>query len=91
MRTMSSVIDATLLAVAVISTAEEFGVQRVQDVGVDLPNLLAAQEGQDVLIDVTAIGVQGLAGDPQLAEVPIEQLADGRSGPRVAPLVDLVD
>jgi hypothetical protein len=61
MWTMSSVIDTTWLAVAVISAAEEFGVQRVQDVGVDPYNLLAAQEGQDMLIDVTAVGVQRLA------------------------------
>lgn len=74
-----------------ISAAEELDVQRIQDVGVDLPSFLAAQEGQDVLVDVAAVGVQGLAGDPKLAEVPIEQLGDRRGGPCVASLVDLVD
>jgi hypothetical protein len=64
--TTSAVIDTTLLAVAVIAAAEELGVQRVQDVGVDLSNLLAAQEGQDVLVDVAAVGVQRLARDAEL-------------------------
>lgn len=76
-------IDTTWLAITVISAAEELGIQRVQDVGIDLPDLLVAQEGQDVLVDVTAVGVQGRAGNAELAEVAVQQLSHGGGGARV--------
>jgi hypothetical protein len=68
----SSVISTACLAVAVITASQELGVQRVQGVGVNLADLLVAQVGEDMLVDVSAVRVQGLAGDAQLAEVALQ-------------------
>jgi hypothetical protein len=55
------------------------------------PTLWPPGEGPDVLVYVTAVGVQRLARHAELAEVAVQQLSHRGGGPRVAPLIDLVD
>ena len=77
-------------AVAVVPAAAQLGVERVEHVGVQRPDLAVPMSGRMWFFGVAGVRRQrGLLQRRQL-EVAVEQLVDRRARPRVAALVDLV-
>ncbi len=74
---------------AVVAATAQLGVEGVEDVGVERPDLEPAEEGREVVADVTAIERPRAVRAVELVEVALQQLVDCRVGPRVAALGDL--
>jgi hypothetical protein len=75
-------------AVAVLPAPPEFGVERVEEIAVERPDLHRADERSDVLVGVAGVGGERVSSSVQL-EMAIEELDDRCVSPRLAVLVDL--
>jgi hypothetical protein len=73
--------------VAVLAAAPKLCIERINDIGLKRPNLDLADEGANVLLGVHPIGAQGRLTPVVQGEVLIQQLIDGRIGPRITMLL----
>jgi hypothetical protein len=76
---------------AVVPAAPHLGVERVEDVGVEVADLPLADERSNVLVHILAVARDGALTALVLVEVAVEQLIDGRRRARAASLFHLFD
>ncbi|MEU7814332.1 hypothetical protein [Pseudonocardia sp. NPDC049154] len=86
-----AMVDLPALRPAVDAAAPELGVERVEHVGVDRAGLESADEGADVILEVSRVHEVRARADVDHLEVAVEQLVDRRRRSRVPALVDLVE
>lgn len=76
---------------AVVTAAAQLGVQRVEDLGIDLADRQVPDQRPDVLAHQALVEPQRVRSAVELREVALQQLGHGRPGPRVPALSDLGD
>jgi hypothetical protein len=76
-------------AATVVAAAAPGGVEGLKRLGINLAQREATEEGPDVLLDLGDVALARRHIDVEHAYPPVKELADGGTGARIAPLVDL--
>lgn len=84
-----AVLDCFAAASTVVAAPAQHGIERFQLLSVQAADWQLAQQRPDVLVQLLDVPLPGRRLDVEHLEPAVEQLVDGRSGPRVAALVDL--
>lgn len=74
---------------AVDPAAAQLGVERVEDLGVQLADLESTNERLDVVLHVAAVELKRVRRPGELLQVLLQQVGDRRAGARVPALLDV--